>query len=213
MEHMDRYRLIGGLIWTALGVIVAGVGVLQGVTVGPIVTALTALTVIAGVAALTRSRWARWVTGRLLGAVIGIELLLSVADRFGLLGAPGAPGVSWGSWPQFLAYVGVLLPWAPSPVVTAAGVVATIAEAALGTLLIIGPLWRWVGKLAAGLLLCFLIAMLPTVGFAEVVRYGVVLQIGAVLIVSARGSWPGRARAARKDETDRWGLSDERAAA
>ncbi|RAE29371.1 hypothetical protein DN524_33630, partial [Burkholderia multivorans] len=90
MEYMDRYRLAGGLIWTALGVIVAGIGVLQGVTVGPIVTALTALTVIAGVAALTRSRWARWLTGRLLGAVVGIELLLSVADRFGLLGAPGA---------------------------------------------------------------------------------------------------------------------------
>ncbi len=28
MEYMDRYRLAGGLIWTALGVIVAGIGVL-----------------------------------------------------------------------------------------------------------------------------------------------------------------------------------------
>lgn len=211
MEYMDRYRLAGGLLWTALGLVVAGIGVLQDVTVGPIVTALTALTVIAGVAALTRSRWARWVTGRLLGVVVGIELLLSVADRFGLLGAPGAPGVSWGSWPEFLAYVGVLLPWAPGVLVTVAGVIATVAEAALGTLLIVGPLWRWVGKLAAGLLLCFLIAMLPTVGFAEVVRYGVVLQIGAVLIVSARGSWPRRNHRAEADASQRRPIDRSRA--
>jgi uncharacterized membrane protein YphA (DoxX/SURF4 family) len=81
--------------------------------------------------------------------VIGVELLGAVGDRFGLLGAPGAPGVSWGDWGHFRAETAELVPW--SVLVEPAAVVATVAELALGVLLLLGVWWRWVGKATAGL--------------------------------------------------------------
>lgn len=190
MESMDHPRLMGGWIWTALGLGAFVWGLLLGSPPGPVVIALSTLTVIAAVAALTGHAWARWLAGRLLGVALGVELVLSVADRFGVLGAPGEPGISWGSWGDFTTYTGILLPWAPDALVTGAAVMATLAEVGLGVVLILGPQWRWAGKLTAGMLLCYLIAMLTTVDFGEVARYGVVIQIGAALLVSARGARP-----------------------
>ncbi|MBE8145831.1 hypothetical protein IOD13_00485 [Brevibacterium casei] len=180
-------------------------------TVGPIVTALTALTVIAGVAALTRSRWARWLTGRLLGAVVGIELFALGRRSLRTPQAPGAPGVSWGSWPEFLAYVGV-------PAAVGAESArrrrrgdrdgrrgGTRHPAHRRSAVALGRQTR--GRPAP--LLPHRDA--PTVGFAEVVRYGVVLQIGAVLIVSARGSWPRRDHRAEADASQRRPIDRSRA--
>lgn len=192
MERMDRYRLIGGLLWTIIGLALAVVGTLTGHPSGIVTTTIGAATLISAAVAPTSWRAARWWTARVLAVLVGLELLASVGDRFGLLGGPGESGVSWGTWPAFVDYTGLLLPGFAGGAAEPAAVVATGAELILGGLLVAGPWWRWVGKFTAGMLFCYLLAMAATVGIGEVARYGVAIQIGAALIISARGSRPRR---------------------
>ena len=79
---------------------------------GPVTLAVLGVVMLAAAAQLgaPRARW-RWWAGRVIGIVIGVELLGAVADRFGPLGRPGEPGVSWGDWAHFRAETAQLVPF------------------------------------------------------------------------------------------------------
>ncbi len=62
--------------------------------------------------------------------------LSAVADRFGIWGPPGKPNVAWGDMGHFLTYAGKINPWFPSTIIPAVGWGATVAEIALGVLLL-----------------------------------------------------------------------------
>ncbi|WP_212754704.1 hypothetical protein [Nakamurella aerolata] len=183
---MDRPRLIGGLGWVAIGLALQAVYWLTGGPAGAVTAALVTVTAIAALLMAQRRRpQIRWWAGRIVAGLLGADFLAAVADRFGLLGAPGAPGVSWGDWDHFLRYTDGMLPaWAPAAV---AAIAATAAELALGALLLAGAWWRWTGKLAAGLLTTYGVAMIYGYGWTSPLQYAVPVLIGAALLASARG--------------------------
>lgn len=189
MERMDHARRVAGGVWVALGAVlmVAWTATLPPDPPGP-ATWLVAATVVAGTALAFRGRGesARWWGARIAGAVIGLELLGAVGDRFGLLGPPGAPMVSWGDWAHFKVETAELVPW--TSLVQPAAVAATVAELTLGALLVAGPLHRWVGKATAGLFVVYLVAMVPGMGASSVLEYAVPVLVGGALVTSARGS-------------------------
>ena len=109
----------------------------------------------------------------------------AVADRLGLWGPPGHPGVVWGDFHHFLAYTGILNPWCPAALLPALGVLATIAETAIGIGLVSG--WKtraW--ALASGvLLLLFAVSMSYTTGIHSVLNYSVLTDVGASFLLAA----------------------------
>ena len=201
MEQMDRVRRWGGLIWIGAGL----VAMLAWSATRPAqppasVTWVVVLTITAGTAVmLTAPEHLRWWGGRVAGIAIGIELIGAVADRFGVFGGPGTPGVSWGDWSHFRDETARLVPW--DALVPPAAVAATIAELSLGLLLLAGWWWRWVGKATAGLFVVYLVAMIPGMGAASVLEYGVPVLIGGALITSARGERSEGKSGSRRAET------------
>ena len=197
MEWMDGARRVGGLAWVAGGVLF-GIGwVLAGRPLPGVVT-LTLVAAVLVLAALVVRPVGRAtaVAGRVVAVLLAIAFAGAVADRFGLWGGPGASGVSWGSWSAFVDYTRTLLHGVPLPIATAAAVAATAAEIVLAAALLVGRQRRWTGKAAAGLLTCYLVAMGLSVGWAEVARYAVAVEIGGALLVTvASAARPARALA------------------
>lgn len=132
--------------------------------------------------------------------LIGIELLGSVADRFGLFGGPGASGVSWGSFAEFTGYVRTLLPDSLGDLDSIVAVAATAAELILGVALVVG-IFRSATYLATFVLLTgFSVAMLTSLGWSETLAYAVIPQAAALLVLFARvstGNAVGDNRSAR----------------
>lgn len=186
-------RRIGAAV-TVLGVAHAVQASVAGHPPGPFAVVVVGAGVVVAATALAADRMPRWAwwSARAFSALVGLELLGSVADRFGLLGSPGEAGVSWGAWQEFVDYTAQLLPWSGMPELFATA--ATVAEAGLGVLLIAGVLPRLVHGATAALLVVFGLAMVTTVGANEVGRYAVLAQLGAVLIAGFRGRRPGGAR-------------------
>lgn len=119
--------------------------------------------------------------------VLGLLLLGSVADRFGLLGGPGDAGVSWGSFDAFVDYTRTLLPGFVSGLAAPAAVAATILEFGLGVTLVVGLVPRITAAGTAGLLAVFMLAMWISLGFAAMSAYAVpVLAGGAALLAVAQ---------------------------
>lgn len=188
MERMDRVRRLAGLVWVGAGLVAMMAWLVTRPERPPeSVTWIVVLTIVAGtVVTLVAPPRVAWWGGRVAGIVIGIELVGAVADRFGVLGGPGAAGVSWGDWSHFRAETAELVPW--DALIQPAAVAATIAELTLGLLLLAGLWWRWTGKATAGLFVVYLVAMIPGMGGASVLEYGVPVLIGGALISSARGT-------------------------
>lgn len=121
----------------------------------------------------------RWLTAA-LRILVGIAFLVSVGDRFGLLGPPDGPGVSWGDFAHFVAYthtVNAFLPtgWAPM-----LAVLATLGEVALGFALLLGVCVPHAARGAAILLVLFGVAMTLSLGIGAQFEYAVgVLAAGA----------------------------------
>jgi hypothetical protein len=188
VEFMDGARRAGGLSWVVAGAVFAtGWAWAGGVVPGWITLTLVAgVVVLAGLVLAERlvPERALAVAGRVVAVLLAADFAGAVADRFGAFGAPGAPGVSWGSWTAFVDYTGVLLLDAPRPVAVVAAVAATAAETVLAVLLVSGWQRRWVGKGAAGLLTFYLVAMAVSVGWGEVARYALPLEIGGALLVT-----------------------------
>ena len=74
----------------------------------------------------------------LLRITLGIGFLTPVLDRLGFLGPFGARNIEWGNWDNFISYTGTLMPFLEKPAVNIAGSIATLAETAIGIMLIIG---------------------------------------------------------------------------
>ncbi|WP_225725908.1 MULTISPECIES: hypothetical protein [unclassified Nocardia] len=145
---------------------------------------ITALVVASvGVMVATGARYRpSMITARIL---VGLLLLGSVADRFGLLGGPGSSGVSWGEYSAFTDYTRKLLPLRLAPLAPTAAATATAAEFTLGLALLIGYAVRYAAAAAAALLTTFGLAMATSVGISDMLSYAVpVLAAGAALIAT-----------------------------
>lgn len=190
MERMDRARRIGGLAWVAAGLLFAVVEAVLGGVIPGFITLMLTVAVVA-LAALVLARptspsgvLATWAGGWAVAALLAADFAGAVADRFGAFGPPGARGVSWGNWSAFVTYTRTLLHEPPEAVTMAAAIGATAAEITLAIVLLAGWQRRWAGKAAAGLLTFYLVAMATSVGFGDVARYALPLEIGAALLVT-----------------------------
>jgi thiosulfate dehydrogenase (quinone) large subunit len=94
-----------------------------------------------------------------LRSALAAGFFSAVADRFGLWGAPGAQHTAWGNMAHFFRYVAILNPWFPAALIPTVGWLATVAEIALGLLLLIGFQTRWAARLSGLLLLAFAFGM------------------------------------------------------
>jgi hypothetical protein len=188
MEHMDGARRIGGLAWVAAGLSFSiGWAALGGVVPGTITMVLVVAIVALAAVVLRqptspRGVLASWSGGWVVAALLAADFAGAVADRFGAFGRPGAPGVSWGSWSAFVDYTRTLLHEPPMAVAVVAAAGATAA--ALAVVLLTGWQRRWAGKAAAGLLTFYLVVMAASVGFGDVARYALPLEIGGALLVT-----------------------------
>lgn len=105
---------------------------------------------------------------------VALSFLSAVADRFGwwtpLL---GSENITWGNMKNFTAYTGVLVPWIPQALLPFTAWAATVAEAVLGVLLIVGFQKRIVALLSGVLLLTFAVSMLLFAGVKSPFDYSV----------------------------------------
>jgi hypothetical protein len=186
MERMDRARRVGGLLWVAAGLVFGlGWAALGQVVPGMITLAISTVVVVLACLVMAGARSA--LAGRVVAVLLAAQFAGAVADRFGAFGPPGASGVSWGSWSAFVDYTVLLLHGAPRGAVVGVAALATVLEVALALALLSGWQRRWVGKATAGLLFCYLVAMAASVGWGEVARYGVPIQVGGALLVTVFG--------------------------
>jgi uncharacterized membrane protein YphA (DoxX/SURF4 family) len=120
-----------------------------------------------------------------LRLALGAGLLSAVADRFGVWGPPGTPLVSWGNFHNFLLYTARLNPWCPAGCLPVLGITTTIAEAALGLLLILGLAARSAALLTGIMTLIFTAAMSVVLGVHAPLNYSVfVFSAGSLLLAS-----------------------------
>ena len=123
-----------------------------------------------------------------LRIALAAGFLSAVADRFGLWGPHGAQSVAWGDMQHFMPYVATLNPWVPAALIPAVGWAATIAEVALGVLLLIGLQTRWAARLSGWLLLAFAVGMTLGTGVKTALNYSVFAAAGgAFLLATAQG--------------------------
>jgi uncharacterized membrane protein YphA (DoxX/SURF4 family) len=130
----------------------------------------------------------RWIAA-LLRALIGLEFVLSVADRLGLLGPPES-GVSWGDFAHFVAYTHQVNAFLPASFAPSLAVLATICEITFGLTLILGFRITYMARGAAVLLCLFGSAMLASGLILSQFYYAVfVLAAAAWLVSCSDASW------------------------
>lgn len=116
---------------------------------------------------------------------VALGFLSAVADRFGLWGAPGSPNVAWGDFDNFANYTHQLLYFAGQKTSTVLAVIATIMEAVLGLLLLLG-LWTKKAAVLSGCLLClFALSMSFALGIKAPFDYSVWAGAGACFLLAA----------------------------
>jgi uncharacterized membrane protein YphA (DoxX/SURF4 family) len=176
MVHMTRQVVVGISVLTLM--IEVGWLVFADGSVGSI----TAV-VLASVAVLTVTA-ARFVAvDTVVRILLGALFAGSVADRFGLLGAPGAEGVSWGSYSAFVDYTRSLVPQAVDWSVPTLAAVATALETLIAIGLILGIAAKLTARVATAVLIAFAAAMWTSVGFGEMCSYGVLVVAGGTAIL------------------------------
>jgi uncharacterized membrane protein YphA (DoxX/SURF4 family) len=121
----------------------------------------------------------------ILRLALGITFLVSIADRFGALGAYGARNVSWGDWKHFIQYVAVLNWFVPKALIPALAAMETGIETALGIALLAGVWQRLVAWCSAGLLLSFAVTMSLALGVVAPFSYSVFTAFGGALLLGA----------------------------
>lgn len=126
-----------------------------------------------------------------LRLALGVGFLSAVTDRFGLWGPHGAENVAWGNWARFVAYTGVLNPWAPAGLIEPIAWAATIAEAVLGVALIVGWQTRAAGLLSGVLLLLFALGMTIGTGAKSAFNASVLAASAAGFALAALAGEPG----------------------
>ena len=116
---------------------------------------------------------------------LGVTFLVSIADRFGVLGPNGTKNVSWGDWKHFVQYVAVLNWFVPKAVIPALAGVETAIETILGVALLFGIFQRMVAWCSAGLLLLFALTMSVALGVVAPLSYSVFTAFGAAFLLGA----------------------------
>lgn len=122
-----------------------------------------------------------------LRLALAAGFLTAVSDRFGLWGPPGGTNVSWGDFQRFVAYTGVLNPWAPAALITPLAWFVTIAESVLACALIAGIATRYVALASGVLLALFALGMTMGTGFKSALNYSVfAASAGAFALATAQ---------------------------
>lgn len=120
----------------------------------------------------------------LLRVALGTGFLSAVADRLGYWGEPGATAVAWGNWENFIRYTSKLNFGIPENVANILGLLATILEAVLGILLILGIKIKYTSFCAGILLLIFALAMTFNTHFKYALDYSVFVGSFSSLLLS-----------------------------
>ncbi|WP_433757783.1 hypothetical protein [Nocardia sp. CA-135398] len=142
--------------------------------------------VLASIAVLTVTAGRFVVVDTTVRILLGALFAGSVADRFGLLGAPGADGVSWGDYAAFTDYTRTLTPQFLDWSVPALAAIATASETLLAIGLILGIAAKLIARAATAVLIVFAAAMWTSVGFDEMCSYGVLVVAGGAAILGSR---------------------------
>ena len=116
---------------------------------------------------------------------LGITFVVSIADRFGLLGPYGTRNVSWGDWNHFVQYVAVLNWFIPKSLASGLAVVETAIEAAVAVALLIGIYPRLIAWISAALLASFAVTMSVALGIVAPLSYSVFTALGGALLLGA----------------------------
>ena len=120
-----------------------------------------------------------------LRLALSVAFLVSIGDRFGLLGQYGARNVSWGDWSHFVQYVAVLNPFLPKSLFPALAALETAIEFALGVALLLGIYQRAIAFTSAALLTSFALTMSFALGPVAPLSYGVFTAVGAAFLLGA----------------------------
>ena len=132
---------------------------------------------------------ARMTSRRLLLIIARFSLassfLSAVADRFGLWGAPGTRYAAWGDWPHFLANVATLNWFLPVSWVPLLGWCSTVAETAVGVLLLAGYQLKWAAYSSAALLSLFALTMTTANGVKAPLDYSVFSAASLALLIGS----------------------------
>ncbi|MGB2592535.1 MAG: MauE/DoxX family redox-associated membrane protein [Candidatus Acidiferrum sp.] len=121
----------------------------------------------------------------LVRLALGAAFLSSLADRFGIWGAPGKPNVDWGDFAHFTRYVGMVNSFMPARTIPVLAWVATIAETTFGIGLILGMYKQAVALGSAILLLLFATAMAISFGIKSPLDYAVFSASAAAFLLFA----------------------------
>ncbi|MEN0052341.1 MAG: DoxX family protein [Mucilaginibacter sp.] len=120
-----------------------------------------------------------------LRIALGLGFIYPVLDRIGWLGVAGQHNVSWGNFDSFLTYTHLMLPFLSKSLSDIMGLLATIAEATFGILLLIGFKTRLVAKGSFALTLIFALCMFTFFGSKSPFNYSVFADSAGALLLSA----------------------------
>ena len=133
---------------------------------------------------MPRERWSQYSTV-FLRCALGTAFLSAVADRFGVWGAPGQPGVAWGDFAHFQIYAAQVNAFLRPPLIPLVAWIATIMEAGLGVMLIVGLCTRAAAVASGGLLLLFALAMTVSLGIKKPFEYSVFSASAGAFLLAA----------------------------
>jgi len=121
-----------------------------------------------------------------LRLALGSAYLSSVTSRFGVWGQSRG----WGNFQNFLAYTAKVNPFLPLSLIPAVGWIVTIAETALGVLLIIGLQIRMAALASGVMLILFAIGMSLGIGVISPFDYSVYTASAASFLLAACNQSP-----------------------
>lgn len=121
---------------------------------------------------------------------LGLSFLSAVADRFGWWGAYGQPNVAWGDFSRFVEYTGRLNWFLPQATIPSVAVLATLAEALIGLLLIAGWQTRITALFSGILLTVFALTMTLALGIKSPLNLSVFSAAGGSLLLAACPAFP-----------------------
>ena len=125
-----------------------------------------------------------------LRCALGFSFLSAVADRFGWWGAFGQPNVAWGNFARFVAYTGQLNWFLPEATYPTLAITATIAEALLGILLVLGWQTRIAALLSGAMLFVFAVTMTAALGIKAPLTFGVFTAMGGAFLLASCAEFP-----------------------
>ncbi len=129
-----------------------------------------------------RPGW-RWLSV-LVRVIMAADFLLAVGDRFGLFGPAGTPGVTTGDFAHFVDYTRTVTTFLPDGLAPTLAVLATVAEIALASALLLGLRLRLAALGAAGLLVIYGTSMMISLPVAEQFRYNVFVLAAGMLVLA-----------------------------